>query len=226
MKYDLLKIAFNKKDYDMIFLLLDCFKEEVYSIDVFTWGFKSNLDFVKRFIDKGRMYRKYIGPYIQIVAMEGNKEIIEYFFKKERKQHIIDALFVDCAIYGNFEGLKLACEYGADINSGGNYALRCAAGPGKERLEMVKFLIEKGAKQEDFGEDAILVAIKSKNYQMVKILVKNGANVNVYDGLPLKESIAANNIRLVKILIENGADLKEENPTIYNEICSQIRAAI
>ena len=143
MKYNLLKIAFNKKDYDMIFLLLDCFKEEVYSIDVFTWGFKSNLDFVKRFIDKGRTYRKYIGPYIQIVAMEGNKEIIEYFFKKERKQHIIDALFVDCAIYGNFEGLKLACEYGADINSGGNYALRCAAGPGKEKLEMVKFLIEK-----------------------------------------------------------------------------------
>ena len=61
---------------------------------------------------------------------------------------------------------------------------------------------------------------------MVKILVENGANVNVYDGLPLKESIAANNIRLVKLLIENGADLKEENPTIYNEICSKIRAAI
>jgi len=88
------------------------------------------------------------------------------------------------------------------INS---YAVKQAVD--RNNLEMVKYLIVKGAKIS--GDDDIVVhAVKVNNLEMVKYLEKKGAYIG---DDAVSEAVEKNNLEMVKYLVEKGAKTSENN---------------
>jgi ankyrin repeat protein len=81
----------------------------------------------------------------------------------------------------------------------------------QEVIEVIKLLIEKGAKantQNDFGETPLLIATYWGHQNIVKLLIENGADVNIMDkdGItPLKEAIKFSYQGLSDLLRKHGA---------------------
>ena len=90
------------------------------------------------------------------------------------------------------------------------------------KLEIVKYLVEKGAQISAFHDEALRVATGMGHLEVVKYLVENGANINVKspyvtDGhaLPLWEAATYGYFELVKYFLENGAKIDD---MIFQEI--------
>ncbi|CAF1105763.1 unnamed protein product [Adineta steineri] len=92
----------------------------------------------------------------------------------------------------------------------------------KDRVDVVKFLIEKKAQinvQNRYGVSPLLLCAESGNYELVQVLVEGGADVNIIpQGALAEESIlagqtplfgAANkgHVKICEYLVKNGADL-------------------
>ncbi len=78
--------------------------------------------------------------------------------------------FASSAGAGDMVAVKLFLDGGMDVNAGGSAALGVAAGRGK--LEMVKFLLSKGAKP---TSNALQFARTRGHKEIEEILVKAGA---------------------------------------------------
>ena len=84
-------------------------------------------------------------------------------------------------------------------------------------LEIVKYLIEKGAKidaKNDSGEQPIHYAVASGKLETLKLLVENGANHNAKDNdgnTPLHKAVEFGLQDCVKYLIEHGSDVDSRN---------------
>ena len=87
-----------------------------------------------------------------------------------------------------------------------------------KNTEMVKFLIEKGAKIDEnhyYYNKLICMMINDNNIEMVKLLIEKGVKINTsyFDGnedCPLYFAIVNNNIEIVKLLIEKGAEINTQ----------------
>ena len=90
------------------------------------------------------------------------------------------------------------------INS---YAVKQAVD--RNNLEMVKYLVEKGAEISDDDDDDIVVhAVKVNNLEMVKYLGKKGAEIS---DDAVSEAVEKNNLEMVKYLVGKGAKTSENN---------------
>ena len=129
----------------------------------------------------------------------------------------------------SLEHIQFLIDSGADVNYNGNGTpLMEAISSGANKLELIKFLLDKGANNFEAYEDGdgwkvIHYAFQFDNenlvYQIVKLLVDAGANVNAPTSeyeytdsetkgeTPIMFAIKSNYISVVKFLLENGADI-------------------
>lgn len=96
---------------------------------------------------------------------------------------------LESAKQGNLDVIKKCLANGANVNAKdkkfGTTPLMYASYGGndtKQRLEMVKYLISKGAKvnaKSNCGDTALIRAIFANDFEIVKFLIKSGADLNI-----------------------------------------------
>ena len=105
-----------------------------------------------------------------------------------------------------------------------------------ENFEMVKYLVEKGAKiKADIGRfnfTPMSEAGWSGNLEIMKYLVKNGGDINeenisYVSGTPLIRASASGNIEVMQYLIDKGAkvdarDKREKSALMWAAECGQL----
>ncbi len=102
--------------------------------------------------------------------------------------------------------LDCLIQYGADINliNNENFTPLCMASKGSGMLEVVEYLIGKGA-DVNLG-NPISQALRHSHDEVTKILIENGADVNLADEhwlqCRLPKLIEVGNMELVKLLVE------------------------
>ena len=104
-----------------------------------------------------------------------------------------------------------------DVDSGALFKetalMRAAHGKKSEHLQVVKYLLEKGAnidKISSTGYTALTRAAGDGNMQMVKLLVEEGAELNDMRHLeehPLAEATIEGHLEVIKYLVDKGSDL-------------------
>lgn len=73
------------------------------------------------------------------------------------------------------------------------------------KIELVKYLLNKGANIHHLSDRALRWAVKQKHYDIVKFLIDNGANVNAYDGSAFQLASDHNDKKMLDLLISYGA---------------------
>ena len=180
-------------------------------------------------------------------AYDGSVEIARLMIQKGADVKAIDesgaSVLEIAASVNNLEVARILVDKGADVNttdSGGFTALGDAVSAGDRSAELVKLLLDHGAKVNVASGDTVevvkngkirigwmtplLLAVPQAEYPVVEMLVKAGAKVNAKDirGLtPLVLAVATDhaNARIVRFLLENGADPKivsEDGETVLD----------
>lgn len=86
-----------------------------------------------------------------------------------------------------------------------NYALIKAVK--REYVNLVKYLIDKGADIHVDEETPLINAVTNNDLEVVECLVNNGADVCAKNNLPIKIAAKNSNEAMVKYFVENGADI-------------------
>lgn len=132
---------------------------------------------------------------------------------------------------GDLQGVKRCIEQdGVDINytSSGETALIRASYKG--HLEIVKYLISKGADMDFAFNDrstALIWASDKGHLEIVKVLVENGADLNkksggIFGDTALIRASKKGYFEIIKVLVEGGADVNIRNS--YDEIALECSA--
>lgn len=118
---------------------------------------------------------------------------------------------------GDFTKVKDSLNKGADINAQSNQGTPLSLASFNGHIEIVEFLIEKGAdinmRVEKGGQTPLIAAIVGRE-EIAKLLVEKGADVNVKDNAgwsPLTWASATNRAEIAKLLIDKGAPINEKN---------------
>jgi ankyrin repeat protein len=78
-------------------------------------------------------------------------------------------------------------------------------------LELVKFLVEKGANVQADDNYTLIYAFYNGNLEVIKFLVEKGANIQADDNYALRYASYNGNLEVVKYLVEKGADVQAKN---------------
>ncbi|QOR35635.1 ankyrin repeat domain-containing protein [Clostridium sp. 'deep sea'] len=119
--------------------------------------------------------------------------------------------------------ITLLLDYGANINICGFYlntALYEAVS--SENIEIIQYLIEKGANP----SDGIACAVSKDNIDLVKYFLNLGANPNA--GFPASAFIIATekeNYEMMELLLFNGADIEDKVESNYANYSSALEIA-
>ena len=93
-----------------------------------------------------------------------------------------------------------------------------------KNLELVKLLVEKGAKVNALSnyskETALFEAAEENNYEIVKYLLEHGANPNIKNkyGEIVLHNLSDEDISIYKILVEHGADINIKDDYGYTSL--------
>ena len=186
-------------------------------------------------------------PLAIAAAYDGSVEIARLMIEKGSDVKAVDesgaSVLEIAASVNNLEVARLLVARGADVNttdSGGYTPLGNAVSAGDRTAELVKLLLDHGAKVNVSSGDTVeivkngkirigwmtplLLAVPQANYEVVEMLVKAGAKVDAKDirGLtPLVLAVATDHAdpRIVRFLLENGADpriVSEEGETVLD----------
>ena len=101
----------------------------------------------------------------------------------------------------NVETIKMLIEAGANRDC----ALRYIAEKG--HLEVVKYLIEKGADVHTKNDSALRTSAEKGHLEVVKYLIEKGADIHAVNDSALHFSVLYGHLEVVKYLIEAGADV-------------------
>ena len=117
---------------------------------------------------------------------------------------------------GNKIALSWACQMGlyqiikmlvddhnADIEAGNGDALVAAAMEG--HVEIVRFLLDRGAKADNNQNKALRHAAKFGHPNIIRLLLQHGADVHAMEDRPLKLAIENRHVKAVRVLNEFGA---------------------
>ena len=129
----------------------------------------------------------------------------------------LDAELIAAAERGDTAGVQQLLQKGANIEAtdkwGSTPLLRAAQ---NDKPEVVKLLLEKGAKINAGGGGALLAAVELGNLAMVKLLLDNGADIEAMDGFgetALLKAVKRRDNDIVKLLLDKGANpgVKDRN---------------
>lgn len=108
----------------------------------------------------------------------------------------------------------LVGDYGVDIHKNGDEMLRAAAANG--RLNVVEYLISKGADVSAWDNRPLRAACEGGHLAIAEKLVAAGADVNAGNGAPLCAAAESNSISIVTFLLDNGAKVEEGNYAVLS----------
>ncbi len=125
--------------------------------------------------------------------------------------HLVDTVLMNLAMSGQLELCRQVLEAGANINATQNSAtaLTCAVDGGN--IEIVKFLIERGAEVRPVPSaktSALGIAAWKGSAEMVDLLINQGADPNgpgIYSATPLANAVSSGNAHAIRVLIQAGA---------------------
>ena len=80
----------------------------------------------------------------------------------------------------------------------------------KGHLDIVKYLVEKGANIHADSEYALREASEAGHLPVVKYLLEQGADIHAYDDYSLIYATYAGHVDVVKYLLQNGADIHNQ----------------
>ena len=129
-----------------------------------------------------------------------------------------DGLYWACSC-GNLPLVKYFVEIGADPCPSANYYNDYPFGAAFENnhLEVVKFLVEKGAKVRVYQDLPFRTAVNRGYFDLVKFLVEKGSDVNIDDNYAICTASSIGHLDIVKFLFENGADVTaRDNYSVRN----------
>jgi len=78
-------------------------------------------------------------------------------------------------------------------------------------LEIVKYVIEKGADIHAENDSALCRASYHDHLEIVKLLIEKGADIHAGHEYALRKAFRYGHLEIVKLLIEKGADIYAEN---------------
>ncbi|XP_077298905.1 uncharacterized protein LOC143920079 isoform X1 [Arctopsyche grandis] len=152
--------------------------------------------------------------------------IVEHFYNKSKYGHRRETPMHLLASHRN-DAIAMAkiCDYVCDCvnfkDATGSFPLHNATEHGNISLDVVKFLVEKGADvncKDQFNDTPLLNAIKYSDINVVRLLFENGADMNCkncLDETPLHLAAKIGNEEIVKYLVtKNAKNIKNfENNT-------------
>lgn len=140
-------------------------------------------------------------PYLAMKIILNNDESIEN----------INRQFLSSIEWGYLEIAKLLMDLGGNHDE----AIAFAASNGD--LEMVQFLIKKGADIHTNYDLPLVWASMEGHLEVVKLLIKSGANVLAQDNEALIMATKKGHLEVVRLLIANGAEVEaQDNKAIIN----------
>lgn len=139
------------------------------------------------------------------------------------------------------EGGRVDYEFTYDEPEGIFYTTPLINAVGEKDLELVKFLIAKGApinQQDSLNMNgfvfptALAEAVRSESYDIAKYLIEQGANIDYFDieydipYNPLALAVEHNNLQLVELLLAAGAKTEFDAYSIFDRLTSNTDSAI
>jgi ankyrin repeat protein len=108
---------------------------------------------------------------IRRICVKGRFDVFKYLLQHGLSMdHYGPVALVETAKGGHLEMLDyLVCELGIDVNSFGPFALRESASYGQ--LNVVKYLVDHGADLENYGDQAILMSVRSGSIAVLEYLL-------------------------------------------------------
>lgn len=174
---------------------------------------KGDLDTAKNLISKGADLHIKRNGYsaIYIACMNGHLEVVKFLLEKGANINPLESMPLQIALgEGHSEIAKLLISKGANINSYDfPYGTPLGMAATNGNLEMVNFLLEKGALVNPPKGNPLNKAINNGHTDVAKILIDNGADISKGD--PFKSAVRNGNVELAYYLLEKGATLKPED---------------
>ena len=181
-----------------------------------------HLDIVKILHYEGAsLYRSHKGWPLKYYAVKyGHTDVLNYFFEQGETVKVLevfagDPLFHIAMKKGHFEVAKCLIENEVPIDGVDQdfmTPLKISVKSGS--LEMVKFLISKGANldHKTCGKTALGLAIYNDQFEIATILIENGASVKYqHEGRNLVDIVMQKeNYELAKLLVEKGSEFEPE----------------
>ncbi|BCS83632.1 ankyrin containing protein [Cotonvirus japonicus] len=127
---------------------------------------------------------------IEFAIRQGNLNILKYILElKHKKDTLVGDKRFTCI--GLQKCLNSSCEFG--------------------HLEVVRFLVEKGADIQADDNLAVRWASRKGHLEVVRFLVKNGANIQADDNLAIKWASLYGHLEVVRFLVEKGANIQADD---------------
>jgi len=132
----------------------------------------------------------------------------------ETTRKAVESIILKTAVLGDLKKMKFLAEdwpkgLGFDITVRSDLALIYACKKGK--IELVKYLIFKGADITALKNSPVIWASENGRLNVVKYLVSLGADIKARKNLALKCASAKGHLQTVKYLVSIGADIHAEN---------------
>lgn len=196
-----------------------------------------NIEIAKLLIEKGiNIHSEDIFSNTAIV--DAQKEIVELLIEKGAKYNLFDLIKI-----GDFKKVKELINQGDEnfYNDNGTQALMSAIH--KEEIEIIEFLIEKGAdinyKCESLGETQLMIlsnltlatSSSSKQKEIAQLLINKGAYLNVKSNIGMTALMCAagsGQIEVAELLINSQADIHSQDAQgwtalMYSAFNSQVK---
>lgn len=160
---------------------------------------------------------------VDFSTLEGAKYHLEQSDYKHIYKKRILHIFRFAIIFGYIETVKYIRKYILDINAGDGIALLFACEHG--HLEIVKFLIENGAKfsKENFKRKYYFIF---KHSNILEYLIDN-SYIDIFNEKTIKNIVhCSNNENLVKVLFEKGLDFDKYKNHILSHSISYLNIKI
>jgi AAA+ superfamily predicted ATPase len=178
----------------------------------------NDIETFKRLVDSGAniMARGRDGYTMLYTSMlYNNMEAAMYLIKKgaqfSSKQDVGTGILIRAIRQKDQELIRMLVGAGVDVNSRAEHILPIIAAVESGDAEVVKLLLDNGAETED---DALMCALKRKDYAIARLLLDGGANPNCGEEYnnPLSMAAKQNSVEMFRLLLEKGALIDAHEP--------------
>lgn len=147
-------------------------------------------------------------PHISIASRNGNNDIVKLLIDKGAN---LGSAFDKALLNGNYDTAEILLNNGANPNT--PFFINPNLKPNPKIISLIMLMIDKGADiKGDFGSNALIVAVKLKNYDFINTLLNKGASIHLSEALG--NAAMAGDKEMITFLIEKGAVI-DKNTLLY-----------